>query len=145
MTLGVDSLLSATAKGGGTEAMLLKRLRAKDFRNAPELTPEDQKLVADVHRLISEGHIGKHTLNKVKKAFEQTTDPVEMVAILRKEIARQYLLGVTPKTGANTPPDPRELILSSYSHLVGVVEFPLTEERTTPAPDGATPPYSRRG
>lgn len=37
-----------------------------------------------------------------------------MVAILRKEIARQYLLSVTPKTEANVPPDPRELILSSY-------------------------------
>ena len=113
-TPGVDSLLSATAKGGGTEAMLLKRLRTRDFRNAPELTPEDRKLVADVHRLISEGRMGKHTLSKVKKAFEQTVDPVEMVAILRKEIAHQYLLNVTPKTGANTPPDPRELILSSY-------------------------------
>ena len=113
-TPGVDSLLSATAKGSGSEAMLLKRLRAKDFRNAPALTPEDRKLAADVHRLISEGRIGKHTLNKVKKAFEQTDDPVEMVAILRKEIARQYLLSVTPKTEANAPPDPRELILSSY-------------------------------
>lgn len=113
-TPGVDSLLSATAKGAGTEAMLLKRLRAKGFRNAPELTPEDRKLAADVHRLINEGRIGKHTLGKVKKAFEQTDDPVEMVAILRKEIARQYLLSVTPKTEANAPPDPRELILSSY-------------------------------
>ena len=113
-TPGVDSLLSATAKGGGTEAMLLKRLRAKDFRNAPALTPEDRKLAADVHRLISEGRIGKNTLGKVKKAFDQTVDPVEMIAILRKEIARQYLLSVTPKTAANTPPDPRELILSSY-------------------------------
>jgi hypothetical protein len=113
-TPGVDSLLSATAKGGGSEAMLLKRLRAKDFRNAPELTPEDRKLAADVHRLISEGRIGKHTLSKVRKAFEQTADPVEMVAILRKEIARQYLLSAPPKTEANTPPDPRELILSAY-------------------------------
>ncbi|HAS51931.1 MAG TPA: helicase, partial [Gammaproteobacteria bacterium] len=113
-TPGVDSLQSATAKGSGSEAMLLKRLRARDFRNAPALTPEDRKLAADVHRLISEGPIGKHTLNKVKKAFEQTDDPVEMVAILRKDIARQYLLSVTPKTEANAPPDPRELILSSY-------------------------------
>lgn len=27
-----------------------------------------------------------------------------------------------------------------YSHPVRVVEFPRAEERTTPAPDGATPP-----
>jgi superfamily II DNA or RNA helicase len=112
-TPGVNSLLSATAKGG-SEAMLLKRLRARDFRNAPELTPEDRKLAADVHRLISEGRIGKHTLNKVKKAFEQTADPVEMAAILRQEIARQYLLGAPPKAEAKASAEPRELILSSY-------------------------------
>ena len=38
-----------------------------------------------------------------------------------------------------------ELQIRYYSHPVGGVEFPLAEERTTPAPDGATPPYSRRG
>ena len=32
-----------------------------------------------------------------------------------------------------------------YSHPVGVVKFRLSEERTTPPPEGATPPYSRRG
>ena len=112
-TPGVDALLPATATGG-VEAMLLKRLRARDFRNAPALTPEDRKLAAEVHRLIAEGRMGKHTLSKLKKAFEQTADPVEMVAILRKEVARQYLLGSIPKIDAHAPPAPREVILSSY-------------------------------
>ena len=34
---------------------------------------------------------------------------------------------------------------SRYSHPVGVVEFPLAEERTTPAPDGAPPCMSGVG
>ena len=112
-TPGVDALLSATVTSG-VEAMLLKRLRARDFRNAPVLTPEDRKLAAEVHRLITEGRIGKATLSRVKKAFDQIADPVEMVAILRKEVARQYLLGSLAKTDANTSPAPREVILSSY-------------------------------
>ncbi len=98
-TPGVDSLLSATA-AGGHEAALLKRLRAKDFRNSPALKPEDRKLAAEVHRLIAEGRIGKNTLRQVKTAFDQTADPVEMVAILRKEIASRYLLSVSPRTDA---------------------------------------------
>jgi len=112
-TPGVDTLLSATATSG-VEAMLLKRLRARDFRNAPALTPEDRKLAAEVHRLIAEGRVGKHTLTKLKKAFDQTADPVAMVAILRQQVARQYLLGSIPKTNASAPPAPREVILSSY-------------------------------
>ena len=112
-TPGVDTLLPATATSGN-EAILLKRLRAKDFRNSPALTPEDRKLAADVHRLITEGRIGRHTLRKVKAAFDQTADPVEMVAILRKEVSSRYLLGSIPKTDSKAPPDPRELILSSY-------------------------------
>ncbi len=112
-TPGVESLLSATATSGH-EAALLKRLRARDFRNAAALTPPDRKLAADVHRLISEGRIGKNTLAKVKKAFDQTDDPVVMIAILRREIPHHYLLGVIPKADTHSSPELRELILSSY-------------------------------
>lgn len=115
-TAGVDSLSSATATSGH-EAALLKRLRARDFRNAAGLTPEDRKLAAEVHRLIAEGRIGKNTLRKVKAAFEQTADPVEMVAILRKEVASQYLLGAAPKADSKGVSAPRELILSSWLRI----------------------------
>lgn len=82
--------------------------------NAVGLTPEDLKLAAEIHRLIAEGRIGKNTLRKVKAAFEQTADPVEMIAILRKEIASQYLLGAAPKADSKGVSAPRELILSSW-------------------------------
>ncbi|HAS52457.1 MAG TPA: hypothetical protein DCS21_12230 [Gammaproteobacteria bacterium] len=116
-TAGVDSWSSATATSRH-EAALLKRLRARDFRNAAGLTPEDRKLAAEVHRLIAEGRIGKNTLRKVKAAFEQTADPVEMIAILRKEIASQYLLGAAPKADSKGVSAPRELILSSWLFCV---------------------------
>jgi hypothetical protein len=104
-------VLPATASGGN-EAIILKRLRAKDFRNA--LKPEDRKFVTSVHQIISDGRVGKQTVRKVKEAFDKTADPVEMVAILRKEIASQYLVGATQKRDKNAPPAPREVILSSY-------------------------------
>jgi hypothetical protein len=37
-----------------------------------------------------------------------------MIAILRKEIARQYLLGPAHKPDKNAPAAPREVIVSSY-------------------------------
>ena len=58
--------------------------------------------------------MGKATIRKVKEALDQTADPVEMIAILRKDIASYYLLGATSKLDPNAPPAPREVILSSY-------------------------------
>lgn len=112
-THSVNTLLAATATSGN-EAVLLKRLRAREFRNAPMLRPEDRAFATEIHGLISEGRIGKHTLIKVKKAFDQTTNPVEMIAILRREIPAQYLRSPASRTDLNTSSDPRELILSSY-------------------------------
>lgn len=113
-TPGVDAVLTAIATGSSNEASILKRLRARDFRNSDALKPEDRKLVAEIHQIIADGRVGKATIRKVKEAFDQTADPIEMVAILRKCIASQYLLGSTAKPDPNAPLDPREIILSSY-------------------------------
>lgn len=58
--------------------------------------------------------MGKATIRKVKEAFDETDDPVAMIAILRKEIAPQYRLGSTSAPVKDQPQAPRELILSSY-------------------------------
>ena len=67
-----------------------------------------------LNRFIADGRVGKATIRKVKEAFDKTDDPVAMIAILRKEIARQYLLGPANKPDKDAPPAPREVILSSY-------------------------------
>ena len=113
-TPGVETLLPATAAGSGNEAIILKRLRARSFRNSDALSAEDRKFAAAVHQIIADGRVGKATIRKVKEAFDKTDDPVAMVAILRKDIARQYLLGPTPKPDKDAPLAPREVILSSY-------------------------------
>jgi len=92
----------------------LKRLRARGFRNSDALTREDRKFAAAVQQIIADGRVGKATIRKVKEAFDKTDDPVAMIAILRKEIARQYLLGSANQPDKNAPLAPRELILSSY-------------------------------
>ncbi len=113
-TPGVETLLPSTAAGSGNEAILLKRLRATSFRNCDAFKPDDRKFVADVHQVIADGRVGKATVRKVKEAFEKTDAPLEMLAILRKEIASQYLLPASRTSRKDHSEFPREVILSSY-------------------------------
>lgn len=76
--------------------------------------PEDKKFVAAVHKVIADGRVGKATIRKLKEAFDKTDDPVAMLAILRRGIARQYLLAASNQPVTLLPQALRELILSSY-------------------------------
>jgi superfamily II DNA or RNA helicase len=114
-TPGLETLLDPKASGSGNEAIILKRLRVKDFRaSAGILSPEDCKFVSSVSRIIADGRVGKQTVRKVKESLDKTDDPLQIVAILRKEIASQYLVGTGPKPAKDTVAAPREVILSSY-------------------------------
>jgi hypothetical protein len=110
----VETLLPSTASGAGNEAIILKRLRARSFRNSDALQQEEKRFAANVHQIIADGRVGKATIRKVKEAFDATDDPVTMIAILRRDIARQYLTGPVQKPDKNAPVAPREVILSSY-------------------------------
>lgn len=111
---GVETLLPQTAAGSGNEAIVLKRLRARSFRNADGFTGEDRKFASAVQQIIADGRVGKATIRKVKEAFDKTDEPFAMLTILRKEIARQYLLGPAQKSDPDAAPAPREVIISSY-------------------------------
>ena len=113
-TPDLETLLPSAVGSRGNEAIVLKRLRARGFRNAVGLTPEDRKFAASVLQVVTDGRVGKATLRKVKEAFDETDDPVAMIAILRREVASQYLLGPIGRRTEDLPPGPRELILSSY-------------------------------
>ncbi len=113
-TAGADAPERAPAAGSGNEAIVLKRLRARAFRLADVLTPEDRKFIVAVHQVIADGRVGKNTVRRVKDAFDKTDDPVAMIGILRRDIARQYLLGAAGPPVNDRPEAPRELILSSY-------------------------------
>ena len=110
----IESIMPATASGSGNEAVILKRLRARDFRNCDAFNAEDKKFRLHVEQIIAEGRVGKHTIRKIKEAFDKTAAPLDMLAILRKEIANQYLLGTPHKADKNASSARREVILSSY-------------------------------
>jgi hypothetical protein len=110
----VETLLPSTAAGGGNEAILLKRLRVTSFHNYDAFKTEDRKYVTAVHQIIADGRVGEATLRKVKEAFDKTADPLEMLAILRKEIAGQYLLGGSQRSEQIIAEFPREVILASF-------------------------------
>ena len=82
-TPSVETLLPSTAAGGGNEAIILKRLRARDFKRSDAITPDDKKFVASVYEIIADGRVAKASIRKVKEALDATEDPVVMVAILR--------------------------------------------------------------
>ena len=113
-TASVETLLPSTAAGSGNESIILKRLRAKDVRTCNAFAKEDRQFLAAVQQIIADGRVGKATIRKVKEAFDKTADPMEMLAILRRDIASQYLVAVPQKREKDDAPAPRELILSSY-------------------------------
>lgn len=110
----IENIMPATASGSGNEAIILKRLRARDFRNCDAFSADDKKFRLHVEQIIAEGRVGKYTLRKIKEAFDKVDAPLDMLAILRKEIADQYLLGTPHKVDKNASSAPREVILSSY-------------------------------
>lgn len=95
-----DSLVAIEVKSGG--------------RTCSDFTKEDRQFLAAVQQIIADGRVGKPTIRKVKEAFDKTADPMEMLAILRRDIASQYLVAVPQKREKDDTPAPRELILSSY-------------------------------
>ena len=109
----IESLLPAIASGTGNAGIILKRMRAKAFRTAATFGVEDKKFRLEVEGIIADGRVGHHTLRKIKEGFDKTAEPAAMLAILRKEIAGQYLLGAGKKTSASGV-TVGEVILSSY-------------------------------
>lgn len=107
----LESLLPAMTSGSGNAGIILKRLRAKSFRTGAGV--EDKKFRLDVEKIIADGRVGHHTLRKIREGFDKTDEPVAMLAILRKEIAGQYLLGADKKTDASAV-TVGEVILSCY-------------------------------
>jgi hypothetical protein len=86
-------------------------LKDKVFRNCQKFTDADEEFIDGVKHMISQGLMAKKTAQTIKKAFEKTLDPLEMVAILRKHIRT---LETTSQPTTKQPNGKREIILSAY-------------------------------
>ncbi|MCG7993202.1 MAG: SNF2-related protein [Candidatus Thiodiazotropha lotti] len=102
----------ATGGGGRSNVSYIeKRLKDKAFRNCQKFTDTDEEFIEGVKRMIAQGLMAKKIAQTIKKAFEKTLDPLEMVAILRKHIRT---LETTSQQTIKQRGAKREIILSAY-------------------------------
>lgn len=112
---GQDSLQEEEAGSGGggrsNVSYIEKRLKDKAFRNCKKFTDADEEFIHGVKHMIGQGLMAKKIAQTIKKAFERTLDPLEMVAILRHNIRT---LDATHHQGSKRLGAKREIILSGY-------------------------------
>ena len=106
------------SSGGGRSnvSYIERRLKDKAFRNCQKFTDADEEFLDGVRKMIARGLMAKKTAQTIKKAFEKTLDPLELLAILRKHI-RTVDEGdaQTKRSGVVS----REIILSGYQIAAG--------------------------
>lgn len=107
---------AGTGGGRSNVSYIEKRLKDKAFRSCRKFTDADEEFLDGVRRMIAQGLIAKKTAQTIKKAFEKTLDPLEMVAILRKHIRTvdEGNARTQRSSGAR-----REIILSGYQIAAG--------------------------
>ncbi|AJY69831.1 helicase [Geobacter sulfurreducens] len=99
--------------GGGRSnaAYIEKRLKEKVFRTCKKFTDADEEFLDGVRKMIAQGLMAKKIAQTIKKAFEKTLDPLELLAILRKHIRTVDDAAGKP---ARASGGRREIILSGY-------------------------------
>jgi superfamily II DNA or RNA helicase/HKD family nuclease len=97
--------------GRSNVAYIEKRLKEKTFRNCKKFTDTDEAFLDGVRKMIAQGMMAKKIAQIIKKAFEKTLDPLDMLAILHKHIRL-----VDEGNGQSSQPARvrREIILSGY-------------------------------
>ena len=102
----------AAHRGDRVAATVLKRLRAKEVRRCQQFTDDDEEFVGIVIRLLEEGSLPKRTTQKIADYIKTELQPLDILRILRRCVAREFLRSnpvQTAHVGA-----PREVILSSF-------------------------------
>jgi superfamily II DNA or RNA helicase len=113
---------SVTAEAGSDEAIrasrdtgakILQRLRAKEIRNFPGYTEDDEEFVRQVMRLLEDGALPRPTLKKLAESFKTEAHPLKLVGIMRRDIPSQFFQA-TRAERVRQNFNPREVILSEY-------------------------------
>ncbi len=75
------------SKGGHSNIKYVEnRLKDPQFKRCKKFTDLDEEFLAGVRTMIKQGTLAKKTAQILKRGFEKTVDPLEMLAILRKNI-----------------------------------------------------------
>jgi hypothetical protein len=115
----LDSVQEEPAGPGGGRSnvsYIEKRLKDKVLRSCKKFTDADEEFLDGVRKMIAQGLMAKKTAQTIKKAFEKTLDPLELLAILRKHIRAvdEGKAQTQRASGAR-----REIILSGYQIAAG--------------------------
>ncbi len=111
-----DSMTDDTPanKGGQSNTSYIeRRLKDKALSQYQGFTDNDDHFIKGVQTLLKQGRLAKKTAQTIKKALEQTLDPLKVLAILRKDIPHVDETGESHAAG-NTANAKREIILSAY-------------------------------
>lgn len=107
-TIGNEPL---EASGGRSNAKYIEnRLKDKVFKNCKTFTDTDEEFIEGVKNMLANGTIAKRTAQDIKKEFEKTIDPMDVLHILRKHIRSVAIETI----GSNKSFQRREVILSGY-------------------------------
>lgn len=94
-------------------AKLLQRLRAKEVRNYPGYTDDDEEYLKQVTRLLEDGALPRPTLKKLAEAFRTEVNPLRLLGIMRRDIPEQFFQATRAESTRRNF-NPREVILSGY-------------------------------
>jgi superfamily II DNA/RNA helicase len=104
----------AAPRSSGNEAYVLRCLRSRVVRTCPNYMKKDRKLINQVKEIVQQGRMGKAVVRKLKAALEKTTDPIDVLRIIRQIVPQEYLFAETRKPSVKQAEKPGEVILSSY-------------------------------
>lgn len=107
-TVGDESLKSSG--GRSNAAYIEKRLKDKSFKNCKTFTDSDDEFINGLKDMLHQGTMAKKTAQIIKKELERTTDPLEVLNILRNQIRAVAI----EQNSSNKKFQNREVILSGY-------------------------------
>lgn len=97
--------------GGRSNAKYIEtRLKDKSFKNFKGFTDSDDEFLNGVKEMLRQGTMAKKIAQNIKKEFEKTIDPLEMLKILRNNVRAVALEGQERSKTFQK----REVILSGY-------------------------------
>lgn len=99
-----------TSGGRSNTKYIETRLKDKSFKNFKGFTDSNDEFLNGVREMLMQGTIAKKTAQLIKKEFEKTTDPLQMLHILGKHIRFVAIEGVQNVKKFQK----REVILSGY-------------------------------
>lgn len=101
----------SAGSGRSNVAYIEKRLKDKSFRNCQKFTDSDEEFIEGIKRMIAQGLMAKKIAQTIKKAFEKTLDPLEMMTVLRIHVRTVETIDIGARKYAGSR---REIILSGY-------------------------------